>query len=114
MKKILIVDDETEIRMIFQEILEEEGFEVKTAGNGIDGLTLLKQEAFDLIILDKKMPLSDGPTFIKEVQKTIPSAKILLISGSPSATEDLKVNGFLTKPCDVEQLVNSVKTLLAQ
>jgi len=112
MKKILIVDDEEGIRDVFSEILQEEGYFTKTASNGVDALACLDSETFDLILLDKKMPLSGGMNFVEKARgKNIPS-KILLISGSPTNTAEFGVDGSLLKPCGVEELITAVKQLL--
>jgi CheY-like chemotaxis protein len=111
-KKILIVDDEAGIRDVFSEILQEEGYSIKTASNGIDALTCLDSETFDLILLDKKMPLSGGMNFVEKARgKNIPS-KILLITGSPTDTGAQGVDGSLLKPCGVDELISAVKKLL--
>lgn len=112
MKKILIVDDEAGIRDVFAEILQEEGYEIKTASNGVDGLACVEKENFDLILLDKKMPLSGGITFVEKARsKNIPS-KILLITGSPTDSTAQGVDGSLLKPCGVDELLDAVKKLL--
>jgi DNA-binding NtrC family response regulator len=112
MKKILIIDDEAEIRNIFKEILEEEGFSVSTAMNGDKGMECLKQDQFDVIILDKKMPFRSGPDFVREAKPLLGNAKILLVSGSPSI-DNCEVAGFLPKPCSIDLLVDTVKKLTA-
>jgi CheY-like chemotaxis protein len=112
MKKILIVDDEAGIRDVFSEILQEEGYATKTASNGIDGLACLESETFDLILLDKKMPLSGGINFVEKARAKNISSKILLITGSPTNTEATGVDGSLLKPCGVEELLTAVKKLL--
>lgn len=111
MKKILIIDDEAEIRNIFKEVLEEEGYTVSTAMNGDKGMEILKQDPFDVIILDKKMPFQSGPDFIRNAKPFLGNAKILLVSGSPSVENDCEIAGFLPKPCSIDVLVETVKKL---
>ena len=111
MKKILIIDDEPQIRSIFQEILESEGYAVTTASNGDKGILCLEQDSFDVIILDKKMPFRSGPDFIKETRDKVGSAKILLVSGSPPQTDIPNVSGFLPKPCEINLLIDTVNRL---
>ena len=112
MKKILIVDDEAGIRDVFSEILQEEGYSTKTASNGMDALTCLDSETFDLILLDKKMPLSSGINFIEKARNKNISSKILLITGSSTDTCSENVDGSLFKPCGVDELISAVKKLI--
>ncbi len=112
MKKILIIDDEAEIRSIFQEILEEEGYFVTTGSNAVEGLACLNANSFDLIIMDKKLPGLTGPEFIKQAGSKTGSAKVLLISGSPSDQPVEGIHGFLPKPCEMNELIAVVKKML--
>jgi len=68
-KKILIVDDEVQLRDMLKEELKDAGYEVDTAENGQAGLSKLKEYKPDLIILDIKMPIMDGYEFFKELKK---------------------------------------------
>jgi DNA-binding NtrC family response regulator len=112
MKKILIIDDEEGIRDVFTEILTEEGYGITTASNGKEGLSCLDQNRFDLIMLDKKMPISGGFDFVGELKNRKLDSKILLITGSPSGPMPEGVSACLLKPCGVEELIETVKKLL--
>jgi DNA-binding response OmpR family regulator len=112
MKKILIIDDEEEIRNVFQEILQLEGYAIKTAANGRAGLECLTLDTYDLIILDKKMPITGGSDFISQAKSKLNSTKILVISGSPSNQSIHGVNAYLSKPCNIETLIHTVKSLI--
>jgi len=67
-KKILIIDDEEHIRAHYKELLEEQGFEVRTAEDGIIGLAIFKDEKFDLILLDVNMPEKSGLEVLKDIK----------------------------------------------
>ncbi|OGR63707.1 MAG: hypothetical protein A2X30_13010 [Elusimicrobia bacterium GWB2_63_16] len=69
MSKVLIVDDEPAIRQLFQYVFEDEGYEVSTAGNGLEALQALAVGAVDLIILDVSMPEMDGRDFVQELTR---------------------------------------------
>jgi len=69
MPKVLIVDDEPAIRQLFQYVFEDEGYEVSTAGNGLEALQALAAGAMDLIILDVSMPEMDGREFMLELTR---------------------------------------------
>ena len=75
MAKILIVDDEMNIRLVVKEYAEFEGYEVREAENGMQAIDMVKNEDFDLIIMDVMMPELDGFSACTEIRKfsTVPS-----------------------------------------
>ena len=81
MKKILIVDDEEVIRMLYGEELEEEGYEVATASNGRIGIQLYQSEPFDIVITDLIMPDMEGIETMMRLRKLDPGVKVIAISG---------------------------------
>lgn len=92
MKRILVVDDEAQIRTMLTQMLELEGYTVLTAENGEEGLTLVGRYAFDLVITDMIMPVKDGLKFIMELVRDYPDLKILAISGGGA----IKAERYLT------------------
>lgn len=60
MKKILIVDDQPGIRIVLQEVLKNEGYEIQTAGSGLEAIELIKNEDFDALLTDMKLPGMNG------------------------------------------------------
>lgn len=92
MKRILVVDDEEQIREILTHMLEEEGYAVHTAENGEEGLTLAGKYAFDLVVTDMIMPVKDGLKFIMELRRDYPDLPILAISGGGA----IKAERYLT------------------
>jgi two-component system NtrC family sensor kinase len=71
-KRILIIDDESNILDLLQELLNEDGYEVITSQNPIQGLRILENEHVDLIISDMRMPGMDGRAFLKRIEKEYP------------------------------------------
>ena len=69
MNKILVVDDEVNIRLVVKEYAEFEGYEVREAENGMQAIEMVKNEDFDLIIMDVMMPKLDGYSVCKEIKK---------------------------------------------
>lgn len=122
MKRILVVDDETQIRTMLTEILEQEGYEVHTAGNGEEGLDLAGKLAFDLVITDMIMPVKDGLKFIMELVRDQPDLKIIAISGGGAikAERYLTMAGYLgdvatlEKPFKLEVLLELIRKRLAR
>ena len=92
MKRILVVDDEAQIRTMLTQMLELEGYTVHTAENGEEGLALVGKYAFDLVITDMIMPVKDGLKFIMELVRDYPDLRILAISGGGA----IKAERYLT------------------
>jgi DNA-binding NtrC family response regulator len=115
--RILIVDDEENLRTGMATMLEEEGFEVYEAENGRVALERLEQNVFDLIITDYKMNEMDGMKFLAQVTEHFPSLKVIMVTGYGSiedAVTAMKLGAinYLTKPVKPKELVKTVKTVL--
>ncbi len=122
MKRILVVDDEKQIRVLLRQMLEREGYEVHTAADGEEGLLMVGKHAFDLIITDIIMPVKDGLKFIMELVRDYPEMKILAISGGGAIKADRYLNmaGYLgegiatlEKPFNRAKLLDMVNQQLA-
>ena len=90
MARILIVDDEKAIRKTMREILEYESYQIEEADNGVDALNLLREENFDAVLLDIKMPKMDGLEVLDIVLKEKIDVPVIMISGH--ATVDIAVD----------------------
>jgi CheY-like chemotaxis protein len=123
MTRILIIDDEEDIRYQMRLLLEGEGYEIEEAGNGREGLALLSGDGkFDLVVTDVLMPDVDGITVVKQLPDLHPNTKVLAISGGGDAmpaqwslrlTEMYGTDAVLYKPFGNQQFVDTVKRLLA-
>jgi PAS domain S-box-containing protein len=120
--KILIVDDEADIRSILNIFLKKAGIDITLASNGEEALQALKTQSFDLILTDLKMPILDGPGLIRKVRSdlTIKQPKILMMTGGVDTknTEvvdaDLLVEGFVYKPFSDKVLYNKLQELFPE
>ncbi len=92
MKRILVVDDEEQIRSMLTQMLEHEGFTVDCAENGEEGMDLVGRHTYDLIITDMIMPVKDGLKLIMELINDYPDQRILAISGGGA----IKAERYLT------------------
>ena len=116
--RILIVDDEPEIREELAEYLAGKGYRVIVAGDGPEALAKFQAEPCDLVITDMKMPGKSGADLIKEVRESVsPDMKFIVMTGHGGATVgmngvDIKAYPFLRKPLDISELIESVKTVL--
>ncbi len=95
--RVLVIDDEENIRLILKTFLGEEGYRVVEAANGAEGLVRLDRETFDFIICDVRMPVMDGLTFLTEAKEKGIQAPMIMLSayGSvESALEAIKMGAF--------------------
>jgi len=118
LEKILIIDDEPDIRHVLSELLQTEGFEVSQADCGETGLKLIKKDAIDLVLLDKVIPEKmNGIEVLKEIKKLDPTIIVIILTGYgelKSAVEAMKSGAYdyLTKPFDKDELLLTVKRAL--
>lgn len=121
MAKILVIDDDEQVRGLMQQVLVRAGHDVTTAGGGQRGMELFRQERADLIIADILMPGMDGIETILELRRCSPDVKIIAISGGgrlgPDVYLDLAkrcgVSCALSKPIGPRELTGRVAELLA-
>src|SRR5215207_3502860 len=85
--RILVVDDEAEIRKSLRMILEYEGYDILEASSGADGLVIADREAPDLVFLDVKMPGMDGLEVLQRLQAARETLPVVVISGHASKEE---------------------------
>ena len=116
MTRILVIDDEKSIRNTLKEILEHEKYEVDTAGSGGEGLELMKEKEFDVLLLDIKMPEMDGMEVLAEVMESY-DIPVIMISGHgtiETAVDALKMGAYdyIAKPLDLNRLLVTVRNAL--
>lgn len=117
--RILVVDDEANLRRTVARVLQRAGFEVTTAGNGQEGLALLSENYFDLVYMDIRMPDMSGLEALKSIHEAYPQLPVILFTGQPdlnSAVSALRhgATDYLQKPLKPELLIERAKTALAQ
>ena len=114
-ERILIVDDDTSIREMFQSILEEEGFQIGTASTATEALRLIKEEEYDVAILDIILPDTNGMLLFNQIKKIRPqlAKNVIFVSGvglGVPMVQHIRESGaaFLSKPVDIRALIQSV------
>jgi len=115
MKKILIVDDEEVIRMLYGEELEDEGYKVITTGTGLGLVELVDRERPDLIILDIKMAEHNGLDLLQDIRKEFYNIPVILCSAYSSYKIDLKsiaADYYVVKSADLSELKRRIKMAL--
>jgi CheY-like chemotaxis protein len=116
MGTILVVDDESTIRKLLQDILEDAGYVVAEATNGREGLAVLENQPIDLVVSDVMMPVMDGVGLCEAMQQhpTYQSIPLVLVSavGIPRPAGSCQYAAFLTKPFDYDYLVTTIAQVL--
>ena len=130
MAKILIVDDEEDVRISLKQVLERAGHDVSVAKSGAEGLDMMKRDAADLVITDVIMPGIDGIATARQIREKYRNTRIIVMSGGgktapePYEPDAIKTRSYLasasgagadstlTKPFDRNEILRMVQKLL--
>jgi len=112
--RVLITDDEADVRRMVSLLMEREGFEPLEAGDGEDALEIMRRELVDAMILDVRLPGKDGIEVLKEAKKLDASMPVILMTGygGPGSAEEAMENGaygYFTKPLESSELILAVR-----
>lgn len=112
--RILLVDDETVFTTNMTKLLTTRGYRVTAVNSGEAAVEALKKDAFDVVVLDLKMPGWDGIRTLKEIKKLDRFTETLILTGHgaiDTALEAIKLGAYdyLTKPCDVDELAEKIE-----
>lgn len=121
MSKILLIEDEAAIRRVLKRIIADENkaYEVEEAEDGILGLEIVKENDFDLILCDIKMPKMDGVEVLQKLKEIKPEIPVIMISGHgdlDTAVQTMRMGAYdyISKPPDLNRLLNTVRNALDQ
>ncbi len=108
--RVLAIDDEEHIRRLIRNEFSLEGFDVSTAGSGEEGVGLLEGDAFDLVLLDIKLPKMDGIETLGTIKQISPDTEVIMITGFgdiKSAVDCMKMGArdYVTKPFKLDELL---------
>jgi DNA-binding response OmpR family regulator len=115
MKRILIVDDDPNIRLLYKEVLCEGGFDVLEAESGQETFNILNKEGIDLVVLDIKLRFESGLEILQKISKQFPQIPVILCSAYLSFQDDFKswlADSYLVKSTDPYELVREVDRIL--
>jgi CheY-like chemotaxis protein len=120
MKCIMIVDDDVAIQELCKLVLEDNGYEVKTALNGEEALNLYKElmndkRKPDIVIMDYRMPVMNGIEATKAILSLDSKARIIFVSADATIFEEVATLGVMKmklKPIDIRRLISNIKTQL--
>jgi CheY-like chemotaxis protein len=117
-KRILVIDDDETVLSVISDLVTFLGYDVKGTPEGLDGIELLQQEAFDLVIVDMIMPQVGGLALSKVIRQQQPQIPILAISGHyeklMGTVQRPDVDAILPKPLTLETLKATLNDMFAQ
>ena len=115
-KKILVIDDDTNICEMLKIYLENEGYEVKTASDGVEGISYFKMYEPDLVLLDIMMPKKDGKEVCREIREIAPKPVIMITAKGEVFDKvlglELGADDYMVKPFDLKELSARIKAVL--
>jgi DNA-binding response OmpR family regulator len=119
MNKLLIVDDDTELRTNLSEIMTGAGFQVSAAASGRDAVELAAAEDFDVVLLDLIMPKMSGSDVLVELRRVSPRSKIIMITAFATvenAVDAIKrgASDYVSKPFKIDELLTRVRRVLEE
>jgi len=115
--KILVIDDEPNVRTLLEMRLRQQGYDVLFADNGWKGLHLYRQEHPHVIVLDLKMPDLDGVTVLRQIRSVDPAQPVIILTGDTTPETErqvraLGVSEFIVKGSSMKLLVDTLKSIL--
>ena len=119
MKRILVADDEANIRLLFESMLSDEGYQVVSVGTGREALRKLLKEEFDLAIFDVKMPDMNGLELLEKIREMKKNIPVIICSAFKHLENDYIVKtgavaGYFTKPVNVIEFKDKVNGILRE
>ncbi len=118
MRTVLVIDDESGIRSAVKDILEDEKYRVLTAEDGIVGLSIMREERVDLVLLDIWLPRKGGMDVLKDIKASWPDVEVVIISGHANidmAVQAVKLGAydFIEKPLSIDRIITATRNALA-
>ncbi|MCB0356745.1 MAG: response regulator [Bdellovibrionales bacterium] len=117
LKKILIVDDEEDLRELFSQVLQAAGFDAHSASGGHEALKFLQEQEFSAVLSDIRMPNGDGVELLKNVKKNFPHLPFFIMSGYNDFSSDelikMGAERVFSKPFNYEEFIKALSDLLA-
>jgi CheY-like chemotaxis protein len=114
---ILVVDDDPSILAVVSEVLDLEGYPVRTAKDGAEALAVVAQEPRSLVLLDMRMPVLDGWGFVRALRQQEIALPIVVMTAAQDArgwAEEIQAQGYLAKPFELLDLLAAVERLRAE
>ncbi|MGC8896049.1 MAG: response regulator [Candidatus Bathyarchaeia archaeon] len=115
--RILIVDDDEDIRKVLKTILEDEGYSADTAANGKEAIRKSYRKFYNLALIDVKLPDMEGIKLLKRIKDTVPKMRKIIITGYPSIQNAIEAvnqgaDAYIVKPFDMDKVLATIKEQL--
>lgn len=117
MAKLLVVDDEANIRLLYAQELSDEGYEVVTAGSAIEAVEKLESESFDLAVIDIKLKNESGIELLQRIVKERHTVPVILCTAFSCYKDDFSAwlaDGYVVKSSDLQELKDEISRVLAK
>ena len=119
MARILVIEDDEQVREVLRKMLEGAGYDVEDAPDGVEGVQTYKEDPADLVITDLIMPEKDGVETIRELQRDYPDVKVIAITGVRGsfsripAADNLGAKRIFVKPFSSKEMLEAVEEVLS-
>lgn len=115
--RIIIIDDDKSIRQVLKTILEQEGYTVDTADTGKQAVLKTNERAYNLALIDMRLPDIDGIDLILKIKDTTPRMRKIIVTGYPTIQNAMEAvnrqaDAFILKPFDVEKVLQTIREQL--
>ena len=115
--RILVVDDDVNIRKSLEAILSAEGYDVDLAGDGKEAIRKSESATYNIALIDIRLPDMDGVELLTRMRESVPKTRKIIITGYPSMQNAIeavnrKADAYIVKPVDVEKLLITIETHL--
>lgn len=117
MARLLVVDDEANIRLLYAQELSEDGYEVVTAGSAREAIEKLEESAFDLVVLDIKLRNESGIELLQQIVKERHTLPVILCTAFSCYKDDFSAwlaDGYVVKSSDLQELKDEIARVLAK
>lgn len=117
MAKLLVVDDEANIRLLYAAELSDEGYEVVTAGSALEAVEKLESESFDLAVIDIKLKNESGIELLQRIVKERHTVPVILCTAFSCYKDDFSAwlaDGYVVKSSDLQELKDEIARVLAK
>ncbi|HKB81507.1 MAG TPA: response regulator [Thermoanaerobaculia bacterium] len=108
-RRVLVVDDDSSVRVLIRGALEQAGYEVTVVRNGFDAIARLAADDYDVVLLDIGLPKVRGVDVVGRLDHAVLAHTVLLTTGEAAQLADLPVSGVISKPVDLRTLLAETK-----
>ena len=115
--RILIIDDDEDIRKVLKTMLEDEGYSADTAANGKEAIRKSYRKFYNLALIDVKLPDMEGIKLLKRIKDTVPKMRKIILTGYPSIQNAIEAvnqgaDAYIVKPFDMDKVLATIKEQL--